>query len=154
LVSGPLAIADRQGPALPDLNRKVLKFAEDNQGKQVGNGECWTLAVEALAYAGARPPGAKGVGVYDFGRKLDDGEKILPGDVMQFEKAKFVHKTATGSSWVALPHHTGVVAKVEGMKISLLHQNYKGKRTVQLTTINVDERTEGTVQFFRPIPKK
>src|SRR5262249_17997601 len=85
--------AHGEGRDLPELNRKVLKFAEDHKGEQVGNGECWTLAAEALSSAGAQRPGANGVPVYIFGRKLDSEEAILPGDVVQFEKAKFVHKS-------------------------------------------------------------
>jgi|SRR6185369_12435649 len=148
-----LAVAQVKEPALPDLNRKVLKFAEDHLGKQVGNGECWTLAAEALAEAGAPRPGAMGVAVNDFGRKLGAREKILPGDVVQFEKAKFVHRTRTGTSTQTMSHHTAIVAKVQGKTIALLHQNHGGKRTVGTGSINLDERTEGTVEFFRPRPK-
>src|SRR5262249_12684357 len=78
---------------IPELNSEVRKFAEDYRGKQVGNGECWTLAADALTAAGAQRPGVKGVPVSVFGRELKRGEAILPGDVAQFEKAKFVHKT-------------------------------------------------------------
>jgi len=58
---------------VPATNIKVVKFAESHKGKQVGNGECWTLAAEALAAAGAPRPGADGVDVFDFGRKLTEG---------------------------------------------------------------------------------
>jgi hypothetical protein len=150
-----LAAASRaargEEPALPELNRKVLKFTEDQQGKTVGNGECWTLAAEALASAGARRPGVNGVGPLDFGRKLEPRETILPGDVVQFEKAKFVHKTEKAESSAVLPHHTAVVAKVDGKTVTLLHQNFGGKRFVHSTVINLDERTEGTADFFRPL---
>ena len=41
---------------LPAVNEQVLKFAEASLGKQVGNGECWTLADQALASAKAKRP--------------------------------------------------------------------------------------------------
>jgi len=155
-----LSLTGRPGAAggaereLPELNRKVLKFAEDHLGQQVGNGECWTLAADALTHAGAQRPGAGGVGVLDFGRRLGPGEAILPGDVVQFEKARFVHKTRTGTSTHTMPHHTAIISGVKGKTITLLHQNHGGKKTVATASINLDERTEGTVEFFRPRSKK
>jgi myosin tail region-interacting protein MTI1 len=145
--------AHGEDQALPELNRKVLQFAEDHLGKQVGNGECWTLAAEALMYVGASRPGSKGVAVNQFGRKLNVGETILPGDVVQFEKAKFVHKSKRGASSQTMPHHTAIVAGIDGKRITLLHQNFGGKRTVGTTTIDLDDQKEGTVDFFRPTPK-
>src|SRR5437660_1228712 len=38
------------------FNPKILEFGLAHVGTQVGNGECWTLAAEALDYAGAKPP--------------------------------------------------------------------------------------------------
>jgi hypothetical protein len=149
-----LAAAHGQGKDVPELNRKVLKFAQDHTGEQVGNGECWTLAADALAHAGAQRPGVNGVPVNTFGRKLDPKSAILPGDVVQFEKAKFEHKTETATSWQTMPHHTAIVSKVDGKTISILHQNYAGKRTVGAGEIVLTELTEGTVEFFRPVPRR
>ena len=109
-LAGGLRSAEGQGKQLPDLNQKVLKFAEDHMGQQVGNGECWTLAAEALSSAGAARPGAKGVGVYDFGHKLEAGEGLLPGDVVQFEKAKF--------NFPALAHQTAVLVEMEALLVN------------------------------------
>ncbi len=158
-----LAAVNAEAQDRPDLNLKVLKFALDHRGKQVGNGECWTLAAEALTSAGAARPGFKGVGVFDFGRKLGAGEKPFPGDVVHFDHAKFVHKsvtktgnkTKTKTSTVSMGgHHTAIVAKVQGKTITYLSQNRNGDKTVGTTTINLDDRKEGTVAFFRPRPAK
>jgi hypothetical protein len=149
--------------SLPELNRKVLQFARDHQGKQVGNGECWTLAAEALTSAGAQRPGYKGVGVFDFGRKLSPGESPLPGDILMFWHTKFEHKstehignkTKTKTSWVTVGnHHTAIVAKVQGKTITYFNQNHNGIKTVGATTINLDDRKEGTIEYFRPSPAK
>src|SRR5262249_30866524 len=67
--------------SLPPLNRKVLQFARDNLGKKVGNGECATLAVEALAAAGARLPTPEESLVRAWSRRLRAEEKPLPGDI-------------------------------------------------------------------------
>ncbi|MDB5391760.1 MAG: hypothetical protein JWM11_7406 [Planctomycetaceae bacterium] len=139
---------------LPKLNRMVLKFAEVHLGKQVGDGECWTLAAEALADAGAQQPGIDDIPVYEFGDKLKAGETIFPGDVVQFEKVKFIRKTKKGTIEQTMPQHTAIVAKVEEKKITLLHQNFAGKLTVETATIHLDDRKEGTIEFYRPKLKK
>ena len=70
--------AQAVGPeaSLPELNQKVLNFAVEHIGQQVGNGECWALAAEALEAAGAEPP--QGL---VFGRELKVSEPWLPGDI-------------------------------------------------------------------------
>jgi hypothetical protein len=140
--------------ALPPLNQRVLDFALEARGKQVGNGECWTLADRALANARAQRPGTGGLGRYDFGRRLGRGEALLPGDIMQFEKARFEHRGSGGTSWQSLPRHTAIVYRVSGTRVTVLHQNVGGKRTVQVSVINLAERTQGTVQVYRPQPRK
>ena len=47
-------------------------------------------------------------------------------------------------------HHTAIVAKVKGKTITYLNQNHNGIKTVGATTINLDERKGGTIEFFRP----
>ncbi len=146
------AIGVGETTEVPALNKRVLQFALDQQGKQVGNGECWTLAADALSAAGAQRPGSAGVPVGTFGRALGQGEEILPGDVVQFTAAKFVHKTKQGSTWKSMQQHTAIVYEVHENHIKLLNQNYNGQRIVGPLSIDLSERTQGTVQFFRPSP--
>lgn len=149
-----LVAAQDPGSLIPELNLKVVKFAVDHTGQQVGDGECWTLAAEALTSAGAQRPGADGVDVMMFGRKLGPKETVLPGDIVQFTKAEFVHKDKEHPGTMAFPMHTAIVSKVEGKNITLLHQNFAGKKNVGTTAINLDELTTGTAEFYRPRPKK
>jgi hypothetical protein len=135
---------------LPKLNQKVVEFAKARKGKKVGNGECWTLADLALKNAAAKRPGRDGLAVYAFGRKLGAKETLLPGDILQFEKAVFIHRDETSWSGQSFPRHTAIVYQVSGSKVTLLHQNLGGKRTVQMTTLDLADRTEGTVTRFRP----
>ena len=135
---------------VPKLNQKVVQFARTRMGKQVGNGECWTLADLALRFAGARRPGRDGLELYAYGRKLASRDKLLPGDILQFEKAEFYHKDQFGWSSHSMPHHTAIVYKVSGTKVTLLHQNVGGDKLVKTTVINLAERTKGTVTMFRP----
>src|SRR5438105_4789346 len=110
-VACPFASRAADEKKLPALNDKVLKFAEASVGKQVGNGECWTLADEALADAGARRPGRDGLGVYVFGRELKSDEAVLPGDIVQFSDARFESRAG---AIAVIPQHTAVVTKRDG----------------------------------------
>jgi hypothetical protein len=138
-------------PAVPLLNQKVLAFAAEKMGEQVGNGECWTLADEALKSAGARP--ADG---YNFGRELKPGERAVPGDVMQFTSVKLAGRRGGGTYTITLgtPNHTAVIREVKGPRsYEVLHQNFgDAGKTVSKVTLDLADLTEGDVKFFRPIP--
>ena len=64
-----------QFPSSP-LAKDIVRFASSMIGKKVGNGQCWTLAAEALKAAGAEPP--KG---YTFGDEIPL-EDLQPGDIL------------------------------------------------------------------------
>ena len=134
-------------PDVPDLNLKVLEFAREHVGQKVGNGECWTLANDALKAAGA-----KGADGYTFGRELRDGEPALPGDIVQFTSVRLEH---ANGSWQTLghPNHTAVVVQAEGDVYQVLHQNMGGVKIVGPAKLNFAAKTEGKIQIFRPVPK-
>jgi hypothetical protein len=145
-----------KGPALPPLNQKVLKFAEDHLGKQVGDGECWTLARDALRAAEAREPGYDGTAATTnvFGRRLKPEEKPLPGDVVWFEQVKMAHKDGRTAS---MPSHAAIISKVEDGGFVLLHQNYgagENRRKVQRLDLTGYKKTEGTMFVYRPVPSR
>jgi hypothetical protein len=135
------------------LNARVLDFAKGKLDQKVGNGECWTLAFEALKSAQARLPGQGGYGIYVFGRAVALA-KIIPGDVLQFEKARFKESSPDGGKYTYdFPQHTAIVHEVKGRKITLIHQNVNNVKRVVLTTINLDSRQGGSVKAYRPQPR-
>jgi hypothetical protein len=140
--------------ATASLNEGVRKYAESMLGKQVGSGECWDLANEALKAAGARQPGQGGYGSYVFGKEVTLKD-VQPGDILQFENVVFKHTSANGSwSTNNFPHHTAVVKKVQGRQIELLHQNVNNDRHVQTSTISLDDKQPGgTLLAYRPQPR-
>ncbi len=139
--------------AAPTLNSKVLRYARSQMGRQVGNGECWTLVDQALRAAGAHRPGQAGYGSYIFGKRISRWT-LRAGDVIQFENVTFKHTDPNGSwSTNNFPHHTAIVASVRGSQITLLNQNVNGNRTVQTTTINLADCQGGTMRYFRPQPR-
>jgi hypothetical protein len=165
LLAVALPLAD--GPALPPLNAKVLEFAREHQGKQVGDGQCLALAVEALSHAGAKRYPVEGAGDFVWGRRLDSTAEALPGDVLQFRDAVFKGEKVTSSSrrwWThTFAHHTAVVARVrktkKGLLVTVLHQNVgptgrdeSRRKVVQETTLNMAElQPGGHVWAYRPV---
>lgn len=136
---------NRAAATVPELNRKVLEFASNNLGRQVGNGECWTLAAEALAHANAQPPRG-----YTFGRELNAGETHVPGDIMQFTSCRFQSRNFTAI--MGLPNHTAIVYAVDGDKTTFIHQNF-GSHMVTLLTLDMTTRSSGNFTTYRPVSR-
>lgn len=159
----------------PTVGEKVLAFARERVGKQVGDGECAALAVAALTAAGAKGDGAykdaPGEGDYVWGTfvhatVVKDGKAVeeespnrlkpAAGDLVQFRDAKFEGKTADGGTYTAsAQHHTAVVAAVskDGRTWTLLHQNWNGDRTVAEWNLPVGDLKAGWLRVYRPQPK-
>jgi hypothetical protein len=140
-----------------DLGSAVVRNARSQLGQKVGDGECWTLADQSLRAAGARRPGRDGMATYVFGRRLGSRDALRPGDVLQFENARFEHQNpGGGSSWFDMPHHTAIVGQVRGKVVTIYQQNFGNtadEKRVRTDTINLAERVRGTVTAFRPIPR-
>src|SRR5262245_61323852 len=115
------AMGDTAAPLT--LNQKVLEYARGQVEKQVGRGECWDLAEEAVTKSGGESSttltGVKGQKAfeqadYKWGDevKLDDAQ---PGDVLQFKGHEFTEKTITGNKLSTdkykRGHHTAIVEK-------------------------------------------
>jgi hypothetical protein len=152
------------------VNEQVLAFCKEHLGEQVGNGECWTLAHEAVRSAGAKSSPAykdspnKGDYVWGdlvYGVEVKDGKpvqtgaagKVRPGDVAQLRDAKFSGRRPGGGTYTqSTPHHTAVVAAVGGggTVLGVLHQNWGGKKTVHELTFNLNDLKAGWVKVYRP----
>jgi hypothetical protein len=129
----------------PPLNRAILAYAEFSLGAQVTNGECSSLASEALKECNGKPIVFQGK-TYVWGRELKPGEPVLPGDIVQYEGVKFTNGAA--------PHHTSVVRKVLAPgKYEILEQNVNGVKKVQPGKLDMATVKEGTIVIYRPQPK-
>ena len=127
------------------FNAAIVAFGIENVGKQVGNGECWTLGAEALKAAGARRPNG-----YVFGNEIPL-DHAVPGDIIQFESARFVGP----NYWIQMgvPNHTAILYVVNGTKMLLLNQNVNGSRLVQFSMVDMAELQTGTVTVYRAVEK-
>jgi hypothetical protein len=154
----------------PTIGDKVVDFCKKNVGEQVGNGECWTLANNALLAAGVKSSTAYkdspnktdyvwgdlvfGVDAKD-GKTTETGKasKVQPGDVVQFRDASFAGKQAGGGTYsLTASHHTAVVTEVtnDGKTVTVLHQNWAGKKTVTETTFQLDDLQAGWLKIYHP----
>lgn len=159
-------VVDRKkGPAPPEpsydqledsqaqFGERVARWSEDQRGVRVGDGECWTLAAEAVKKAGAMPAQN-----YVFGAiilKQVDNEVVasagpmMRGDVAQFTSAKFASRTRHSQTG---PHHTAVITDVDNSIIHVVEQNVGGS-PVQVGRYDLAEMTDGTIEIFRPMPE-
>ena len=121
------------------LNSVVYSYAASKIGQKVGDGECATLASEALKAAGAKnfwdlgPVGNNAD--YVWGSRvatITQGNKstanIATGDIIQFRNVSTYNKTTLPdgswrSSTSSYNHHTAIVKAVSGSQIYLLQQN-------------------------------
>ncbi len=121
---------------------RIAAYCAAQKGRKVGNGECWTLADEAFKSAGARRPGSD---MRVWGRRVDPAkEAIKPGDVVEFQSARFSDGIITGSA------HTAVVVQggsQEGFTIA--EQNW-GRKTVRFRRMSLTNLVSGKVRVYRP----
>jgi hypothetical protein len=151
---------------IPPLNQKVLEFASERIGKKVDDGQCISLAVEALRYSGAKRYPFEPSGDYVWGRPVASFKEALPGDILQFRNAVFEGKRwVTKRRWVSwhyeYPHHTAIVSEVRegGRVVAILHQNVGAhdaddatKQVVQEASIRPESlQAGGSVAIFRPV---
>lgn len=139
-------------------------------GQQVGNGECWTLANEALKAIAEEcksqnqePPMSSqsyvhGALIYEYlppqlpnppGGVLAAG--VARGDVIQYLSAHFKMKNG-GQSWAGAPDHTAVVTGVERYgRIRIVQSNSGGVKTVQEASVDFEELVAGEIRIFRAV---
>ncbi|KAK9369053.1 hypothetical protein V1509DRAFT_620980 [Lipomyces kononenkoae] len=156
--------------AATGFGENVARFAEANVGHQVGDGECWTLAREALKSSGAMPSCGlvHGVEIWALPTRRraaahNDSNMLRRGDVLQFKSARF--KTVdpasgriTGEKYVGAPDHTAVVVCVhsaaaaaeQGVVVTVLEQNVGGVRNVMQGSYVFGDMVEGSVVAYRP----
>ncbi|MFN5920781.1 MAG: hypothetical protein ACK45I_05710 [Bacteroidota bacterium] len=134
----------------PAVNTKVIEYVNSVMGKQVGRGECWDLAAEALDYAGA-----KWDAPYGFGKKYScKAAQILPGDIIQLSHVTMEKKTEKEIMRWKMLKHTAVVYEVKPQgEIVIAEQNVDGVRKVMTNTWNLNNVKTGTMDFYRPQPQ-
>lgn len=160
-----LALVALISPSEPaSVNEKVVEFARTRLGTKVGDGECSSLAREALRYAGARRSRSS------WGAALSSFDEVQPGDILEFHDVVIVQRKLRSDGVVVKltvksPHHFAIVARVEQRENEIqwvvLHQNAgftrageTGKKVVQPWTFGPAEKQSGVIKAYRPIAEK
>lgn len=140
-------VAQAQCDSIPPINQEILIFVKSKMKKKVGTGECWDLAKFALEEVNA-----KWDGELVYGRKLEKGECIYPGDIIQFEKIKIKYKEGNQTFTESMPHHTAVIYETNSQdEVTLAHQNtgYTGKK-VGTSKLRFSTIISGKYFIYRP----
>lgn len=163
---GPEALNPEMAAA--GLGDRVLAFCMRNLGVKVGNGQCATLASQALQSAGAIRTARDfpNAGDYVWGRQvalIEAGRKrvagleslalVMPGDIIQFRNARLQGAGAGGfgTYWMTADHHTAVVGAVDAGNavVTVYHQNW-GRKIVRLDRMLMADLKKGWLRFYRP----
>ena len=141
---------------IPDVNSRVLAYVKTVIGSTVGRGECWDLADQALTIANAQFDKTSPKTIYIFGKQYNpEKEKVLPGDIIQFEDVTLSYKDGNMIFTENYKHHTAIVFRIkENGSFELAHQNTSfGGRKVALSDFNLENVKKGKLIFYHPIPE-
>jgi hypothetical protein len=119
------------------IYEKVLAWAHGKLRQQVGRGECWDFADQALRSAGARSSTTVGPNDdYVWGKPVRIND-VAPGDVLQFRnwivttKTEIVVRFADGSGYrdtdevvARRPHHTAIVKHIGGGGVLQVYEQH------------------------------
>jgi hypothetical protein len=153
----------------PKLGEKVVEFCKAKLGQSVGDGECGTLAQQALAAAGAAGLGKDHPNPGDFvwgelvfvlevkdGRRVRDpkGATAKPGDIIQYRDAMLPSTFKGRGALFLTPHHTAIVGEVKrNGDLVVFEQNVGGTREVVKSTQQINSLRQGWLRVYRPVPK-
>jgi hypothetical protein len=134
--SGPVGTVQTvSAPPPPALGQRVLQFAKDNLDQQVGDGQCFALADQALHSVGAASAADFGPvhahTDYKWSSQRVNTSDAQPGDIIQFRNFSFKKRNdnADGSfseteGSRGNPNHTAVVVSNDGAgNLIILEQN-------------------------------
>jgi surface antigen len=160
------------------MSQQILSFIKQRMGTRHGNGECFTLADDALKNAGAKSAA-------DYSKLTPDTDyvwgtavsasDVKAGDVVQFRSYRYDRKVvtknpdrsvSTDEDFQERPHHTAIVEQVNGDgSMTVLEQNAPVGESVSRNTLYFSSSTtksdnstttikvKGTVRFYRPQSK-
>ena len=132
------------------LGNAVVQFARDHTGQKVGErGECWDLAEQALAHAGAKTSrdfGPVGENTdYIWGTAINLNQ-LQPGDILQYRDYT-IRVTEADGAWqeMTFTHHTAIVRQVlSNGSISVYEQNFNNIRRVTSQNLFIRPGTYGS----------
>lgn len=174
---GPIGLDAKSGtpkPTAASMADSIVGYARTHRGARVGNGECFTLADNALRGAGAKSASdfgkITGNADYTWGTAVTLAD-LQPGDIIQFRNYSYEridtikddHGTTTEEHAEDRPHHTAIVVSVDGDgAVTVWEQNAPAGSPVTRTQLFFSDRSttggkhsttitvKGKFWFYRP----
>lgn len=160
----PSATKEQLLDGYKQYSEHIANWCEVKAGAQVGDGECWTLAHDALKKAcGSHAFVSSG---YNHGALIltvkantSEDEPIIVretvtdsirrGDILQFTSCLF----KSGGQWQVFGHpdHTAIVLDTSGSKLKIVQQNFQNQKVVGFGEIDLHELSSGELKVFRPV---
>ncbi|RYD18310.1 MAG: CHAP domain-containing protein [Verrucomicrobiaceae bacterium] len=126
-------------------NRDLVEYCRVNDGRKVGDGQCWSLANEAFKATGKTRPGGS---IRVWGSEVNyKSAGVQPGDILEFESATFVDG---GRRFTTGPNHTAVVTSGGTGMITVAEQNFMGKKKVVHRQMQLRSPDSGKLRVYRP----
>lgn len=160
-----LAVSELQAYHM-QFGDRIASWAESKMGTQVGNGECWTLAQQAVAQGcsgQAQEPAGTNFGsliasfsASSHGHPSVYKDEVRRGDVIQFYAVETQSQDGRQHASYGAPDHTAVVTQNTpgSWKFQLVHQNIGGVKRVQTGTFDASEVVKGQVKIYRVVGKE
>jgi len=121
----------------------IVRFCRLNQGRKVGDGQCWALANESFKAAGIKRPTSD---LRVWGRVVNPKkESLRPGDVIEYESARFSDGIITGRNHTAI-----VITGGSADHFTIAEQNFGGTNKVSFRDVNLNKQLSGKVTVYRP----
>ncbi|GMF07923.1 unnamed protein product [Ambrosiozyma monospora] len=150
----------------------IASWCEVKLGSKVGDGECWTLAHDALEKSCGKHAfvssgychgailytliGSEKKGVPPSVVKESVTDELKRGDILQFTSCGFRYPNK--ALFFGDPNHTSEAAEVKPspdnsqfQKVVVLHQNVNGHKIVSTEEIELDKLMEGKLEVYRPV---
>lgn len=125
-------------------NQSMLDYAADHLNQWVGNGECWTLADDALRAAGAHVAAGYYLGSTVATNSLAGAR---PGDMLQIDRVQSSQGWSLGA-----PQHTSIIKDVNGTTVTVYEQNIPTGGATKVSNYDFATITSGTYYVFRAAP--
>lgn len=122
----------------------IVKFCRLNEGRKVGDGQCWSLANESFKATGKTRPGSD---LHVWGRKVNfANESIKAGGIIEYESASFSDGVITGRNHTAV-----VITGGSADHFTVAEQNFRGGKKVTVRQVDLSKLQFGKVTVYRPL---
>jgi hypothetical protein len=125
-------------------NQSMLDYAAAHLNEWVGDGECWTLADDALKASGAHSAAGYYLGSTVATNSLTGAR---PGDMLQIDRIR------SSQGWsLGVPQHTSIIKEVNGTTVTVYEQNVPTGGATTIASYDFSTITSGSYYVFRAAP--